>query len=164
MLVLWNNKEVDWQTESEIKRDFPDFVTKVSFPKPPATGSGCTTALNVVPWETDGESVLREAFENGENDFGTTPTANISGKRNEIHIEKRYDNGIKKCYPIWESIQLPSKRRVEIGRTLVIDDASYPRYETTDDNESHKMNDKIKPKTKRLNLEEWQRGKNPEIV
>ncbi|GJZ86356.1 hypothetical protein Tco_0657966 [Tanacetum coccineum] len=23
--------------------------------------SGCTTALNVVPWETDGESVLREA-------------------------------------------------------------------------------------------------------
>ncbi|GJW40343.1 hypothetical protein Tco_0066188 [Tanacetum coccineum] len=38
MLVLWNNKEVDWQTKSEIKRDFPDFVTKVSFPKPPAAG------------------------------------------------------------------------------------------------------------------------------
>ncbi|GJU69506.1 pol polyprotein [Tanacetum coccineum] len=26
--------------------------------------SGCTTALNVVPWETDGESVLREAMTN----------------------------------------------------------------------------------------------------
>ncbi|GKB75882.1 hypothetical protein Tco_0942777 [Tanacetum coccineum] len=26
--------------------------------------SGCTTALNVVPWETDGESVLKEAMTN----------------------------------------------------------------------------------------------------
>ncbi|GJV88905.1 hypothetical protein Tco_1532843 [Tanacetum coccineum] len=34
--------------------------------------SGCTTALNVVPWETDGESVLREAMTNS----GTTPPVN----------------------------------------------------------------------------------------
>ncbi|GJW01534.1 hypothetical protein Tco_1556785 [Tanacetum coccineum] len=37
--------------------------------------SGCTTALNVVPWETDGESVLREAMTNT---IVTTPV-NVTG-------------------------------------------------------------------------------------
>ncbi|GJR49893.1 hypothetical protein Tco_1400414 [Tanacetum coccineum] len=60
--------------------------------------SGCTTALNVVPWETDGESVLREAsgtrmtitivttpvnviVENGGNDFWATLQLLISGEK-----------------------------------------------------------------------------------
>ncbi|GKC05314.1 zf-CCHC domain-containing protein [Tanacetum coccineum] len=36
--------------------------------------SGCTTALNVVPWETDGESVLREAMTNTQTTTVVIPT------------------------------------------------------------------------------------------
>ncbi|GJR29762.1 retrotransposon protein, putative, ty1-copia subclass [Tanacetum coccineum] len=39
------------------RSSFRDFSSKY-------VRSGCTTALNVVPWETDGESVLREAMTN----------------------------------------------------------------------------------------------------
>ncbi|GJR38873.1 pol polyprotein [Tanacetum coccineum] len=41
--------------------------------------SGCTTALNVVPWETDGESVLREAMTNTQTPPTATTVVNTTG-------------------------------------------------------------------------------------
>ncbi|GJT30874.1 hypothetical protein Tco_0911149 [Tanacetum coccineum] len=39
--------------------------------------SGCTTALNVVPWEIDGESVLREACPTRK-ELQTTPAVSVT--------------------------------------------------------------------------------------
>ncbi|GKC89668.1 hypothetical protein Tco_1150317, partial [Tanacetum coccineum] len=41
--------------------------------------SGCTTALNVVHWETDGESVLREAMTNTQTPPTATTVVNTTG-------------------------------------------------------------------------------------
>ncbi|GJU66283.1 hypothetical protein Tco_1252542 [Tanacetum coccineum] len=69
--------------------------------------SGCTTALNVIPWETDGESVLREAMTNT---IVTTPV-NVTGApvtnivaNNAKKPEKFNGQKFKRCFEAFRNL------------------------------------------------------------
>ncbi|GJY08964.1 hypothetical protein Tco_0377149 [Tanacetum coccineum] len=74
--------------------------------------SGCTTALNVVPWETDGESVLREAN-------GTESKEQDSSSRsgNDAHTD---DADIRPIYNEEPMAKIPKGHRFSINKTTTV--------------------------------------------
>ncbi|GJV23602.1 RNA-directed DNA polymerase, eukaryota, reverse transcriptase zinc-binding domain protein [Tanacetum coccineum] len=92
--------------------------------------SGCTTTLNIVPWETDGESVLREAC----------PRASFL----DLLLLSLF---------IVQSACLLLLPHYEIGRSSGIDDEVVQDQRQRDDNDLQDER-QDQPRKKRLNLEE----------